>query len=194
LGLWLFGIPSTLDKAGGPGTAMKLQDMIGLAVYEVEEGQEVGKIVDILLDSNWKITGIELESKTFFTNHVKVVAWEEIIAYGEDAVMIRSKESIVKTEADHIPSTFLLGKHKLKDLQVITAAGTILGRISDVYFDQKMGNTIVALEISDGLVTDLIEGRKWLPCSEEMSIGEDTVMVPAMSEERLQKAINIVNG
>lgn len=173
---------------------MKLQDMIGLAVYEVEEGQEVGKIVDITLDSTWKITGIELESKTFFTSHVKVVAWKDIVAYGEDAVMIHSKESIEKAEADHIPNTFLLGKRKLKDMQVMTTSGTILGRVSDVYFDQKMGNTIVALEISDGLVTDLIEGRKWLPCSEEMTIGEDTVMVPAMSEERLQKAINIVNG
>lgn len=173
---------------------MKLQEMIGLAVYEVEEATEIGKIVDILLDSNWKITGIELESKSFFSSYVKVVAWEDIVAYGEDAVMIRSKESIVKAENDNIPYTYLLGKKKLKDLQVLTASGTILGRISDVYFDQKLGNTIVALEISDGLVTDLIEGRKWLPCSEEMSIGEDSVLVPAMSEERLQKAINIVNG
>ncbi|MNW55692.1 PRC-barrel domain protein [compost metagenome] len=173
---------------------MKLQEMIGLAVYEVEEGNEIGKIVDILLDSNWNITGIELESKTFFSSHVKVVAWEDIVAYGEDAVMIRSKESIVKADTDHIPYTFLLGKNKLKDLQVLTASGTILGRVSDVYFDQKLGNTIVALEISDGLVTDLIEGRKWLPCSEGMSIGENAVLVPAMSEERLQKAINIVNG
>ncbi|GGF78845.1 hypothetical protein GCM10010912_24880 [Paenibacillus albidus] len=173
---------------------MRLQEMIGLAVYEVEEGNEIGTIVDVMLDSNWKITGIELESKSFFTSHVKVVAWEDIVAYGEDAVMIRSKESIVKAESDHIPYTFLLGKNKLKELQVLTTTGTILGRISDVYFDQKLGNTIVALEISDGLVTDLIEGRKWLPCSEEMSIGENAVMVPAMSEERLQKAINIVNG
>ncbi|CQR57669.1 PRC-barrel domain-containing protein [Paenibacillus sonchi] len=173
---------------------MKLQEMIGLAVYEVEEGNEIGKIVDILLDSNWNITGIELESKAFFSSHVKVVAWEDIVAYGEDAVMIRSKESIVKADTDHIPYTFLLGKKKLKDLQVLTASGTILGRVSDVYFDQKLGNTIVALEISDGLVTDLIEGRKWLPCSEGMSIGENSVLVPAMSEERLQKAINIVNG
>lgn len=44
---------------------MKLQDLIGLAVYEVEEGNAIGKIVDILLDSNWNITGIELESKSF---------------------------------------------------------------------------------------------------------------------------------
>lgn len=173
---------------------MRLQDLIGLAVYEVEEGNEIGKIVDILLDSNWNITGIELESKSFFGGHVKFVAWKDIVAYGEDAVMIRSKESIDKADADHIPCTFLLGKNKLKDLKVLTTTGTILGRISDVYFDQKLGNTIGALEISDGLVTDLIEGRKWLPCSDEMSIGENALMVPAMSEERLQKAINIVNG
>lgn len=44
---------------------MKLQDMIGLTVYEVEEGTEVGEIIDIGLDSNWNITGIELESKSF---------------------------------------------------------------------------------------------------------------------------------
>ncbi|MNB76065.1 PRC-barrel domain protein [compost metagenome] len=173
---------------------MKLQDLIGLTVYEVEEGNEVGKLVDCALDSKWNITGIELESKSFFSSHVKVVAWEDIVAYGEDAVMIRSKESIIKADTDHIPYTFLLGKNKLKDLQVLTTSGSNLGRISDVYFDQKLGNTIVALEISDGLVTDLIEGRKWLPCSEEMSIGENAVLVPAMSEERLQKAINIVNG
>lgn len=173
---------------------MKLQDMIGLSVIEVEEGHEIGKIADIMVDSNWTITGIELESKSFFSSHVKVVAWEEIVAYGEDAVMIRSATSVVKADADDVPHTFLLGKNKLKDLQVITASGTILGRISDVYFDQKLGNTLIALEISDGLVTDLIEGRKWLPCSEEMSIGEESVLVPSMSEERLQKAINIVNG
>jgi len=173
---------------------MKLQDMIGLAVFEVEEGQEIGKIADCLIDSNLTITGIELDSKSFFASHAKIVTWEDIVAYGEDAVMIANKECIQKADSDHISHTFLLGKNKLKDLQVVTATGTNIGRISDVYFDQKMGNTIVALEISDGLVTDLFEGRKWLPCSEGMSIGENAVLVPAMSEERLQKAINIVNG
>ena len=59
---------------------MKLQDMIGLTVYEVEEGTEVGEIIDIGLDSNWNITGIELESKSFFARLVKVVAWDNIVA------------------------------------------------------------------------------------------------------------------
>ncbi|AIQ14031.1 PRC-barrel domain-containing protein [Paenibacillus durus] len=173
---------------------MRLQDFIGLNVFGVEEGKEVGKIVDCVLDSNWNITGIELESKSFFGSHVKVVAWEDIVAYGEDAVMIQNEESIRKMDAGSIPHSFLEGKNKLKDMQVVTETGTILGKVSDVYFDQKLGNTIVALEISDGLVTDLMEGRKWLPCIPGMSIGENAVVVPALSEERLEKNINIVNG
>lgn len=173
---------------------MKLQDMIGLAVFGVDEGKQLGKIIDIFLDSNWRISGIELEGKALFSNHVKVVAWEDIVAYGEDALMIAEEAVIRKAPADEFPHTFLLGRNKLKDLQVVTTTGAILGRISDVYFDQKLGNTIIALEISDGLVTDLLEGRRWLPYSGEMSIGADAVLVPAMSEERLEKAINIVNG
>jgi len=173
---------------------MRIQEFIGLNVIGVEEGKDVGKIVDCIVDSTWKITGIELESKSFFSSHVKVVAWEDIVAYGEDAVMILNEESIRKVDADSIPHTFLEGKNRLKDLEVVTEAGTILGKVSDVYFDQKMGNTIIAFEISDGLVTDLMEGRRWLPCVPEMSARTDNLLVPALSEEKLEKNINIVNG
>ncbi|WP_422660217.1 PRC-barrel domain-containing protein [Paenibacillus sp. EC2-1] len=172
---------------------MKLQEMIGLAVFDVENGKEVGKIHDFILD-NWSITGLEIEGKALFSSHVKTVAWEDIAAYGEDAVMIRSLEVVQKTDPDDIPLTYLLGRRKLKEMQVLTEDGILLGRISDVYFEQEQGNTILGLEISDGFVSDLIEGRKWLPCTTEMVIGENAVMVPPMSEQRLEKAINSVNG
>lgn len=173
---------------------MKLQEMIGLAVFDVENGKEIGKIHDFILDENWLITGLELEGKALFSSHVKTVSWEDIEAYGEDAVMIRSVEAVQKTDADQIPFTYLLGRRKLKEMQVLTEDGILLGRISDVYFEQEQGNTILGLEISDGFVSDLIEGRKWLPCTTEMAIGESAVMVPPMSEQRLEKAINSVNG
>lgn len=173
---------------------MKLQEMIGLAVFDVENGKEIGKIHDFILDENWLITGFEMEGKTLFSSHVKTVSWEDIEAYGEDAVMIRSVEAVQKTDSDNIPFTYLLGKRKLKEMQVLTEDGVMLGRISDVYFEQEQGNTILGLEISDGFVSDLIEGRKWLPCTTEMAIGESAVIVPPMSEQRLEKAINSVNG
>lgn len=63
-GFWLLRTRK-YTQSEGTEAAMRLQDLIGLAVFEVEEGNEIGKIVDILLDSNWNITGIELESKSF---------------------------------------------------------------------------------------------------------------------------------
>lgn len=173
---------------------MKLQEMIGLAVFDVENGKEIGKIHDFILDEKWIITGLELEGKALFSSYVKTVAWEDVAAYGEDAVMIRSKEAVQKTEADKIPLTYISGRRKLKDMQVLTEDGVLLGRISDVYFEQEQGNTILGLEISDGFVSDLIEGRRWLPCTTEMVIGESAVMAPPMSEQRLEKAINSANG
>ncbi|MGO4528832.1 PRC-barrel domain-containing protein [Paenibacillus sp. 2TAF8] len=173
---------------------MKLQEMIGLAVFDVEDGKQVGKIQDFIVNDDWEIEGIELENKGLFTNHVKMVQWEDIVAYGEDAVMIRNQQAVRKTGADDIKYTYLLGRSKLKEMSVLTEEGLLLGRVSDVYFDQEMGNTIIGIEITDGFVSDLIEGRKWLPCTSDMSIGESAIMVPSLSEQRLENAIHSVNG
>ena len=173
---------------------MKLQEMIGLAVFDVEDGKQVGKIQDFIVSDDWKIEGIELENKGLFTNHVKIVQWQDIVAYGEDAVMIRNQQAVRKTGADDIKHTYLLGQSQLKEMSVLTEEGLLLGRVSDVYFDQELGNTIIGIEITDGFVSDLIEGRKWLPCTSDMSIGESAIMVPALSEQRLENAIHSVNG
>jgi uncharacterized protein YrrD len=168
--------------------------MIGLPVFDVEEGKKVGKINDFMLGDNWTIVGLEIERKALCSNMAKMIAWDDIMAYGEDAVMIRNQQAVRKIKADKTQLTYSLGKKKLHDLPVLTEEGLMLGRISDVYFEQKMGNTIIGLEISDGFVTDIIEGRKWLPCTSEMIIGESSVVVPPMSEECLDYAIHSVNG
>lgn len=173
---------------------MKLMEMIGLAVFDIEEGKQVGKVQDFILTNDLTIVGIELEGKSLFSSSVKVVLWNDIIAYGEDAVMIRNQPAICKWEAENIQLTLLLGSSKLKELPVVTNDGVIIGNICDVYFDHDLGNTITGLEISDGFISDLMEGRKWLPFTPDMTKGESAVMVPPLSEERLEKAINSVNG
>lgn len=187
-----FGFQSRVGTGGILN--MKFQELIGLAVFDMEKGKEIGKISDVLISVDWKIQAIVLESKAFFSSSAKSVSWEDIMAYGEDAVMIRNQQAVRKTGADDIQFTYLLGKNKLKDLNVLTEDGVILGRVSDVYFDQEMGNTILGLEISDGFVSDLIEGRKWLSLAQDMSIGKNAIMVPPRSEERLEKTIHSVNG
>lgn len=173
---------------------MKFQELIGLAVFDVEEGKEIGKVSDVWISEDWRIVALELEGKGLFSSSAKSVSWEDIMAYGEDAVMIRNQQAVRKTGADDIQYTYLLGKNKFKDQNVLTEDGILLGKVTDVYFDQEMGNTILGLEISDGFVSDLMEGRKWLPLTQDMSIGKNAIMVPPMSEERLEKTIHSVNG
>ncbi|WP_410772553.1 PRC-barrel domain-containing protein [Fontibacillus sp. BL9] len=173
---------------------MKLQEMVGLAVFDVQDGKQIGKVLDFLLDENWSITGIQLEGKAMFSSTIKVVLWEDIVAYGEDAVMIRNQQAIRKQEAENIQFTFLSGNGKLKELPVLTEDGILIGNVTDVYFDHEMGNTITGIEVSDGFISDLMEGRKVLPFTPEMSKGENAIMVPPNSEQRLENAMNSVNG
>ncbi|GGF90933.1 PRC-barrel domain-containing protein [Paenibacillus aceti] len=164
---------------------MRLQQLIGLAVFDIESGKRVGKVLDILLNKDWTISGIQLEGRMFFSPHLKAVLWDDIVAYGEDAVMIRNQQAIQIWDAENIQLTFLSGSGRIKELPVLTADGFMIGYVSDVYFDQEMGNTITGVEISDGFLADLMEGRKKLPYIPEMMKGESAIMVPANSEQRL---------
>ncbi|GAA0138061.1 hypothetical protein YSY43_49020 [Paenibacillus sp. YSY-4.3] len=168
--------------------------MIGLAVFEVEAGKQVGKVLDIMLNEDWTISGITLEGRAMFSGSSKVVLWEDIVAYGEDAVMIRNQQAVRKCGAENIQLTFISGNGKLKDLPVLTEDGTMIGYVADVYFEQNLGNTITGIEISDGFISDLMEGRKTLPFMPGITKGENAIMVPPNSEQRLEKTMNSING
>lgn len=166
---------------------MRVQEMIGLAVFDLERGKRVGKVLDILLNNDWSIAGIQLENRFMWNSSVKVVLWDDIVAYGEDAVMIRNQQAVRKWRAENIQTTFLSGNGKLKELPVFTEDGIRVGHVTDVYFEHELGNTITGIEISDGFFTDLMEGRKMLPFMPEMTRGENAIMVPPNSEQMLEK-------
>ncbi|OPA80414.1 photosystem reaction center subunit H [Paenibacillus selenitireducens] len=173
---------------------MKLLEMIGLPIYEVDTGKRIGRVQDFHVDARWDIEGIELEPRKLFSSTILMVPWHEIMACGEDAVMIKNKQAIQKKNAVDIQYTLMCGDHKLRDLPLLTPDGNQLGRVVDVYFDHNMGNTIRGLEITDGFISDLIEGRKWLRVTDVLTIGQDAIMVPVDSEQRLEKIITSVNG
>lgn len=173
---------------------MKLMEMIGLSIYEVDTGRRIGRVQDFHFDAHWDIVGIELESRTLFSSTILMVPWHEIMACGEDAVMIKNKQAIQKQNAVDIQYTLMSGDRKIRDLPLLTPDGNQLGRVVDVYFDHHLGNTIIGLEITDGFISDLIEGRKWLRVSDVLQIGQDAIMVPVDSEQRLEKIITSVNG
>lgn len=168
---------------------LKVQSMIGLAVFDVEDGKQLGKIHDFIITEDWSVYGFELEGKGLFSLQVRTVKWEDVVSCGNDAIMIRNQHAVRQKAADDIQHTFLIGNGKLKELPVLTGDGAILGYVSDVYFNPELGKSITGIEISDGFISDLIGGRKWLPISTQVAFGESAIMAPIASGQRLEECL-----
>ncbi|MDK8181147.1 PRC-barrel domain-containing protein [Paenibacillus sp. UMB4589-SE434] len=159
---------------------MKVLELIGLPVYDIATGKRVSKIKDVWITDEWLMTHVELEEPTRFTRVRHIIPWHDIKACGEDAIMIENSLAVREAEAVHIERAraFLTGPERVKDLPVVTQEGNQLGWVADVYFQPNLGNTITGLEISDGLLADLLEGRRQLDeANRHMRLGQDTVVV-----------------
>lgn len=168
---------------------IKLQQLIGLPVIVIHSGKRVGTVKDCWFDENWKLNGVVLEYGKWFAAKVRIVAWSDVLTCGEDVVIIASEDAVVSMKPKKVSRAFYTGVVKLKNMPVVTVHGDQLGLLSDVYFYPLQGTQIVGYELTDGFVSDLMEGRKWLkaPSDPDMVLlGEDAIIVPAVSEAELE--------
>lgn len=177
---------------------IKLQQLIGLPVLVIHSGKHVGFVKDAWFDEHWRLIGLIVEGAKWFATSVKTVEWAEVLTCGEDAVFISRESAVKPVKAAEIGRSFETGVVKLKELPVITVQGVQLGRVSDVYFYPFQGTQIVGYELTDGFISDLMEGRKWLKAPDDpdaVLLGEDAIIVPAVSEAELEPvaASNSIN-
>lgn len=168
---------------------IKLQQLIGLPVIVIHSGKQVGTVKDAWFDEHWQLNGLILECAKWFATSVRIVAWTDVLSCGEDTVIIASEEAIIRMKSKQLLRSFYTGLVKLKDLPVVTVQGLQLGRVSDVYFYPNQGTQIIGYELTDGFVSDVMEGRKWLRAPSDpdaVLLGEDAIIVPAVSEAELE--------
>lgn len=149
-------------------------DIIGLPVIEMKTGKEVGRVRDLLFDERWHYRGILLEYKGFFKQGRYLTA-EVISAIGDDCVMIPDERVISYYQQSPDWIALLAGPDQLKGKPVVTTCGRYLGFIEDVYFQEKPAK-IVAYELSDGLLSDIMDGRQRVDQVDAI-LGEEIVIV-----------------
>lgn len=161
------------------------RELIGIPVMDLRAGKRIGTVRDILVDRAWRIRGIVLDYKSWFS-YARYVEWKDIRAFGADALMIECKACIKKYK--DMPGFYymLYGKSRLRGLPLISTEGIQMGHLEDVYFSPKMEDSIIGFELSEGLITDLHEGRRKLPLPEGVERGEDCIKVPVMQAGELE--------
>lgn len=157
------------NKTGVPAQGAipeRAQDIIGLPVIEIENGATLGEVVDIWCRDG-AINGFLIAGPGGQPGFIPITA---AMGVGSGAVTIQSSDVIVRPDAD--PG---LAAAAAAGSKVLTASGNELGSVQDVVLDLETGR-VLGLELSDGLIRDVLEGRTILPLSGIVSWGENTVI------------------
>lgn len=166
----------------------RASDVIGLPVICIQSGNQIGIIRDIACDPESAVFGFILEPKSLM-HKGKALLISDLKAIGEDAVTVYMDE--ITKDIDKVEEKYhevlrgLYYSEKLRGLKVITTNGNELGLVEDVYFDEEVG-TIVGYELSEGIVADITEGRKYLPKPDHLTEGKDVLIVPRSSQDQLK--------
>lgn len=162
----------------------KSQDVIGLPVIHVATGKRLGTVRDLLFDEQQRMVGLLLENGGWIRRG-RFIPFTRIASLGADAVILDSEEDIYPLdEGEQGWFGLLTGQRKLKGRPVMMSNGRELGMVEDVYFLEGMG-TLMGYELSDGLISDLREGRKVFRPDSPLTWGED-VLIASMEGQLSQ--------
>lgn len=171
----------------------KANDVIGLPVLDLEAGEERGVVRDVLFGEDLKFEGLLVEVKAMFRRG-RFIPSHLIHAIGHDYVTIANEEMLQPIHGiDHLTGV-KTGHAKVMGKPLITANGQRLGQVEDIYFQAEFGS-IIGYELSDGLLSDIMEGRKAVKHVEQTKIGEDAIILPTTSTSLMETtALNLSEG
>lgn len=154
----------------------KANDVIGLPVLDLKAGEERGVVRDVLFGEDLKFEGLFVEVKAMFRRG-RFIPSRFIHAIGHDYVTIADEEMLLPIQGIDDFTGLKTGPAKVIGKPLITANGQRLGQVEDIYFQTEFGS-IIGYELSDGLLSDIMEGRKAVKHVERTKFGEDAVILP----------------
>ncbi len=154
----------------------KLREMFGLPVLITGTGTQIGEVKEVIVDLEQAVVrGIVLAGANWFTNGQGIV-FEDLFRVGRDAIMVRATYAVRELTPAIMPG-IVYYLNNLLDKQIYTDTGLSLGILVDALYDGTTGE-IKAYEVSDGLITDLLYGRKVMPLPQAQVVGQDKLIVP----------------
>ncbi|KEO85211.1 PRC-barrel domain-containing protein [Tumebacillus flagellatus] len=159
----------------------KARDLVGLPVVELEFGENIGEVRDVLFTPEGTFHSFLIE-RGGLLSAPRILGRTAVHAVGENAVIAPSRSSMeeYRDEVGLIRS-LIEGDIHFVGKDVLTQSGTLLGSVEDVYVDDNL-HRIVGYEISEGFLMDLRQGRKVLHASPGIMMGADNLIVPDDTE------------
>jgi uncharacterized protein YrrD len=171
----------------------KGKSIIGKDILSLEDGLRLDKVNDLVVDPEGRSVVALLVSEGGFMSSSMVVPTEEVSSYGKDAVVVRSRGSVISAGEDPELRTMVERQEKILGKKVFTTAGDAQGSISDIYFDDATA-AVVGYEVSGGLLGDATKGTSYLATDEITTIGNDVIYVHPETAQALDAQVGGIQG
>ncbi|MHC5737966.1 PRC-barrel domain-containing protein [Nostoc sp.] len=172
---------------------LKGSDIIDKVVVTYDTGKKIVRIIDLIFDRERnQLLGFLVAEKGLFRD-AKVIPLQEVQAIGSDAIVVNSKESVVKAHRVPVIKEILHQNIVLRKKRILTTEGLDLGGLVDLFFDEHSG-LVEGYEVSGGVFADAYSGRSFVPASEALKIGDDVAFVPPETAQLMEEQVGGIRG
>jgi len=164
----------------------KSKHLINLPVISLQEGQRIGKIKGLVVDPSRKsVAALILEEKGLFKEQ-KFIPFDNVHSVGENAVTVERGATIQKGAT--LPEIVKYYKDKIDVIgsRIVMENGTIIGQVNE-YFIETQDGKIAGLEVSTGIINDLMEGKAYLNSDFIRTLGKQVTVCTDDSKNNLIK-------
>lgn len=161
---------------------VKGRHLLSLPVINYNTGEQLAEIKDLIYDPyNNKLLGFLVEEGNWFWGS-KVLLFDQVYHIGIDVITVSSKESILDSAAYPEIKELLKKQVKINGYKLLSEKGKDIGTIQDLIFDPVKGN-ITGYEVSNGIVGDLLEGRRCISIPQTITMAENVLIISDYAED-----------
>ena len=161
----------------------RITELIGLPVLSLVDGKQIGEVQDLIVDiSKSLLRGLLVSSEAWFAD-CRFVLFCDIYRTGADAIMLRDASCLLPLDQVDMQGCF-----KVQDLAgktIFTESGLYLGMLGDIYFQRTTGE-LTGYEVSDGVISDFLFGRKAMPLPKAQLVHSNRLLVPESMAQMLE--------
>jgi uncharacterized protein YrrD len=160
--------------------ARRDKEFLGLDVVSLEDASVLGEVDGLLVDETRSaVVGLVLDLGIY---EAKVLAYEDVVTVGEDAVMVTSSATVRPVSENTILREIAERDVQITDALVMNDQGNVIGVAGDYFLDPNDG-TIKGLEVVTDIDVEALCGEVSVVPLGQARIGQDLVMVQSGYEQ-----------
>ncbi|MBC9785638.1 PRC-barrel domain-containing protein [Heliobacterium chlorum] len=161
---------------------LKGRDVIHLPIVHPASGQTLGRVADLIVDpEQGRVTELLIDAQA--EGGTSRISWSQVQV---DQDVIRTEAQPEAASQDTEEKRLCISR--FSGCPVMTQGGRSIGQVGDLLIDPSQGH-VTGVEVTDGLMQDLLTGRIQLPWPDVLRWSPETIVVADHWQDAWQRSL-----